>query len=143
MKTTPPRVGIFGTILGDGFATVWIILWSAVTLTFDDALIRSLAIQVRAQGFHTTTGEIVASRVERHSDSDGTSYGVKVEYRFSVARQERRGEFNGLGELTIGSEGASRIVAQYPPGRRVTVYYNPRDPSQSTLRPGPAIGHAF
>jgi Protein of unknown function (DUF3592) len=42
----------------------------------------------------------------------------------------------GFGSKRYRGQTASKILAAYPPGRAVTVHYDPADPGKSALRPG-------
>jgi len=144
MKTPFQRVGgiLTGTI-GIGFASAWIALWSVGTLTGDFGLAASLYYQLRAIGFRMADGVIVSSKLEQHSDSEGTSYTPAVEYRYSVGRQEHVGRRINYSWVATSSQGARQAIAQYPAGQRVTVYYDPRRPEDSLLEPGLHSGQAF
>src|SRR5262245_13310882 len=143
MNTTPKRLGILGTSLGFGVAAVWIGFWTLGTLAFDIGIVRSFIAQVRALGYPTADGVVTASEVEIEHDSDGSTYTPQVAYLYSVARQELTGHRLQYQWSSFGPREARRIVAQYPPGTAVKVYYNPRDPSDSLLLPGLDSGHAL
>lgn len=132
-----------GGLANLGFVAVWIAIWTAGTLAFDVTLIGWMIWEVRALGFPTTEGVVVSSRVVVDSDGEGTSYQPAITYRYTVQRQERTSSGVGATWLSSGSQEARRVVARYPAGSRVTVYYNPRDPNHSVLRPGLNWGHAM
>ena len=109
----------------------------------DVGLAASLFYQLRALGFYTTEGVIVSTKLEQHSDSEGTSYTPVVEFRYSVGRQEHVGRRINYSWIATSSQAARQVIEQYPAGRRVTVHYDPRRPDDSLLEPGLHSGQAF
>ena len=86
----------------------------------------------------STMGTVMMSRVESRSTSDGyTDYPV-VQYSYQVGGQPYQSMKLAPGP-DVGGSGASKIVAKYPPGAQVMVFYNPQDPSDAMLeRKAPA-----
>jgi hypothetical protein len=66
-----------------------------------------------------------------------TGYLPQVVYTYVVDGASYQGERLRIGESLISSDtrAAERIVARFPPGAGVTVYYNPADPADATLDP--------
>jgi len=144
MKELFQRIGLwlsFGA--GLGFVAVWIGIWTFGTLAFDVALARSFYFQLRALSFPTTEGTIIASRVEEHYDGEGSSYTAKIDYQYTVARQEHVGHRLQYQLSSLAPGEAHRIVAQHPPGSTVRVYYNPRNPADALLQPGLGASYAL
>lgn len=86
----------------------------------------------------STMGSVEMSRVESRSTSDGyTDYPV-VQYSYQVAGQSYQGMKLAPGP-EVGGTGANKVVARYPPGAQVMVYYNPQNPGDAVLeRKAPA-----
>jgi hypothetical protein len=68
------------------------LFWSAMTLLFDVILFVPAARQIIAMQYPSTEGTILSSRVT-HDDSgeEGTTYGVGIEYAFSVEGRQYTG----------------------------------------------------
>jgi hypothetical protein len=80
----------------------------------------------------TTEGEVVETWMSRSS-------GVHVRYRYTVAGVDYESDRIRLVEK-FWRDQRSDIVARYPEGRRVTVAYDPLDPSSAVLEPGASRG---
>jgi Protein of unknown function (DUF3592) len=66
-----------------------------------------------------------------------TAYAPRVVYAYVVDGTGYQGERLRMGESIISSDtrAAERVVARYPVGSDVMVYYNPADPTDATLDP--------
>jgi hypothetical protein len=78
-------------------------------------------------------GTISTSYLERRSSSDGgsTNYPV-VQYSYQVGGQTYQGMKLAPGP-DVGGTGAGKVVARYPAGAQVMVFYNPQNPSDAVL----------
>jgi hypothetical protein len=78
-------------------------------------------------------GTVLSSRVElRESGEGGVMEHPAVVYSYEVKGETYKGERIAPGPSLSGS-GAKQVVARYPAGNQVNVYYNPKDPSDSVL----------
>ncbi len=96
-----------------------------------------LANEVRR--WPTTQGTVVkAEAVKVGSDEEGNDeYEARIRYRYEVNGQTYEGHAITLGAHVTGDRrSAERIVAVYPEGVLVRVYYNPRNPAEAALKPG-------
>jgi hypothetical protein len=87
----------------------------------------------------STMGTVMASRLEqRHSsDSGWVDYPV-IQYSYQVGGQSYQGMKLAPGP-EVGGSGAGKVVARYPTGAQVMVFYNPQNPSDAVLeRKAPA-----
>jgi hypothetical protein len=87
----------------------------------------------------STMGTVNASYLDRRysSDSGYTNYPV-VQYSYQVSGQAYRGMKIAPGP-DVGGTGAGKVVARYPAGAQVMVFYNPQNPSDAVLeRKAPA-----
>ena len=86
----------------------------------------------------STMGSVTMSRVESRSSGDGyTNYPV-VQYSYQVGGQAYQGTKLAPGP-EVGGTGAGKVVARYPAGAQVMVFYNPQNPSEAVLeRKAPA-----
>lgn len=94
--------------------------------------------QIGSTSYPTTDGHITFSALTRsHSSKGGTTYGVDLRYRYSVAGQSFEGKrFRYNAGSSSDSAWARRAVNAHPVNSAVTVIYNPRDPSDALLSPG-------
>lgn len=124
-----------------GCGLIFLIIWSAGTLTGDWFVAHSAVRQARATEFAKTSGRITESHVEQHRNADGegnsgTSYTLKIEYTYRVAGKEYRGTRYRFGNFYVNNARALQIVDAFPVGRTVDVFYDPSDPATAVLRPG-------
>ena len=86
----------------------------------------------------STLGTVAMSRIDRRSSSDGyTDYPV-VQYSYQVGGQSYQSYKLAPGP-EVGGTGAGKVVAKYPAGAQVMVFYNPQNPSDAVLeRKAPA-----
>src|SRR5688500_2093887 len=87
----------------------------------------------------STMGTVLMSTLERRysSDSGSTDYPV-VQYSYQVSGQTYQSTKLAPGP-EVGGTGAGKVVARYPAGAQVMVFYNPENPSDAVLeRKAPA-----
>lgn len=87
----------------------------------------------------TTMGTVIASRIdERYSSESGRVDYPSVQYSYQVGGQSYQGTKIAPG-MEVGGTGAGKVVARYPAGAQVMVFYNPQNPSEAVLeRKAPA-----
>lgn len=81
----------------------------------------------------STMGTVHGSYLERRSSSEGgyTNYPV-VQYSYQVSGQAYQGVKIAPGP-EVGGTGAGKVIARYPIGAQVMVFYNPQKPSDAVL----------
>jgi hypothetical protein len=81
----------------------------------------------------STMGAVNASYLERRSSSESgyTNYPV-VQYSYQIGGQAYQGAKIASGP-EVGGTGAGKVVARYPVGAQVMVFYNPQNPSDAVL----------
>jgi hypothetical protein len=80
----------------------------------------------------STIGTVNNSYLERRSsDSGSTNYPV-VHYSYQVGGQAYQGVKIAPGP-EVGGMGAGKVIARYPTGAQVMVFYNPQNPSDAVL----------
>ena len=80
----------------------------------------------------STMGSVVTSSIDRRSSSDGyTDYPV-VHYSYEVGGQSYQSTKLAPGP-EVGGTGARKVVAKYPAGVQVMVFYNPQNPSEAVV----------
>ncbi len=118
--------------------------WSALTLAFDVMMVRGLVHQIDAsRRFVPVIGTISRSKVETHTDSDGTSYRARVEYAYRVGGRDYRADRIAFGPNIATSRQARQDVARFAAGTEPTVYVDPDDPSRAVLDPRVRGIHVF
>jgi hypothetical protein len=98
---------------------------------------RALILCRKSASWPTVPGTVVASRIHENRDSEGSTFEANLSYEYRVGgRTYRGGRLEWTGGVANGLLARhQRIVAAYPPGRAVTVCYDPTDPSRSALEP--------
>ena len=92
-----------------------------------------------SKAWPATAGEITQAyiRESQTRDSDGymtTSYYPEVRYLYDARGVAYTGEQISFGGAIGGShQKAAEIVAQYPVGKNLTVYYNPNNPAEAVI----------
>ncbi len=80
-------------------------------------------------------GVVLESRVTHNSDSDGTTYGFGIRYRYTV--DGRNFESNryafGSGSSSDGYSRASQLVDRHPAGSKITVFRDPAKPQEAVI----------
>jgi hypothetical protein len=81
----------------------------------------------------STMGTVIHSYLEQRSSSEGgyTNYPV-VQYSYQVAGQSYQSTRLTPGP-EVGGSGAGKVVARYPAGAQVMVFYNPQKHSEAVL----------
>ena len=100
----------------------------------------------QAYKWPTVTGTIVSSLLESDTanlqDKPIETYGATIRYAYEVdgkAYESDQIQLGGTSE-TSQPEAFERLVMRYPEGKRVKVFYEPRDPATATLEPGESVG---
>ena len=125
-----------GGVLAGGFILIWGLFWTAGTLFFDYTCAKGLYQQHSSKQYASTEGQVVSSGVDTSRDSDGSSYTPKIHYRYQVKGREYHGERIRYGTAFNTYTLAHAFAAQHPALSTVTVYYDPRNPSESLLQTG-------
>lgn len=90
-----------------------------------------------SESWPATSGEILSANVRTDEDDDGTSYFGDVSFRYVVDDTPYTSKNVSFGQYGSGNRGhAEEIVARYPVGSQVTVYYDPDDATTAVLEPG-------
>ena len=113
-----------------------LVLLNAIFLTIIFFMRRKMAT---VSQWPSTMGVVQMSTIEQRSSDDGyTDYPV-VQYSYQVGGQSYQSMKLAPGP-EVGGSGARNIVAKYPAGAQVMVFYNPQNPSDAVLeRKAPAM----
>ena len=96
--------------------------------------------RIIAKGRETMRWPTVEGVVEKCEPPSSTDLLPTIEYRYSVAGASYHRALEFPPDITPTAEYSADYVKRYPPGRTVTVHYNPGDPAQATLEPGVGRG---
>jgi hypothetical protein len=90
-----------------------------------------------AGGWASITGTLHESRVEELFENPGDgprTFRPVIRYTYQVGGVDYEGSHLMVGDDPLGSKAAmEKILARYPQGRQVLVYYNPLKPEESVL----------
>jgi len=125
---------------------VFLILFSLAWLALSVFVMRR---SLGSRSWPRTVGTVVATEVKRTLTGDipvnSVSYEPRVKYTYSVRGQQyERDKLTAA--VTPGIRepaGAAAIVAKYPVGHQVTVFYNPADPGDAVLVAGGSSGNWY
>jgi hypothetical protein len=106
-------------------------------------------MSLRAREWPAARGRIIRSVLA--PDAHDADASAEIAYEFVVGARQYRSTRLAYGLLPHDADSKAQRVAQFPVGREVAVYYDPRDPRRSVLwrdEPsrwhwGVAIGGAF
>ena len=89
--------------------------------------------QRRLSVYQPVTATVLSTRVEEHSDSDGSTYEPVVVYRYRVRdREYTASRVTPLAESRSG-RWAYRVTARYQAGSSHTAFYDPENPADAYL----------
>lgn len=98
------------------------------------AIIATSRQKAAVKEWRSTLGMITASALERRSRGTNRGYAnyAAVRYSYQVGGQTYQGTCFDLGSAVSG-KGAKKVIARYPVGAEVMVFYNPQNPSEAVL----------
>jgi hypothetical protein len=86
----------------------------------------------------STMGTVLNSYLERRRSNNGSTNYPVVQYSYQVGGRTYQSSKLAPGP-EVGGTGAGRVVARYPAGAQVMVFYDPQNPSDAVLeRKAPA-----
>lgn len=124
-----------GTTSPVGCLSLFGLIWMLIVLGIDGFLLHSGYKMLDArERYLSVPGVVVQSRVDEQTDSDGTTYTPFVEYEYEVGGQTYRGDRDSMFNFSSSSRSNARdVVDRYPAGKRVEVFYDPDDYTESVL----------
>lgn len=129
--------------LGCGCIFIPMLLFGILCIVFglkDGDIVREVAT------WPSTTGTIIASSYEMSGSGEETRYTIKVQYTFEVDGKELQGNklFPGRSQRAYAHRReVDKALGRYPEGQKVTVYYDPEQPSRAGLLREPEISTLF
>lgn len=123
-------------ILTTGIIVFVLFLLNAIFLGIIFFMRRRMAV---VSQWPSTMGSVVMSRIDRRSSSDGYTNYPYVQYSYQIGAQTYQNTKLAPGP-EVGGTGAGKVVAKYPAGAQVMVFYNPQNPADAVLeRKAPAM----
>ena len=115
------------------------LLWGGGCLSY--SMNHTIRLDAQSREWPTADGTIVLAELSPRPGAPPDSWGdLRFRYTYSVAGTAYEGErislFGTKGVYGSPREMQEAIVAKYPPGRQVKVYYDPEDPRAALLEPG-------
>ncbi len=144
-STTRQKMNKNDTGTGGFFARVGIYLFFGIFILVGLILsyvfcLRHLYAVYEAKQWSETICTIKSSEVKTHTSTDSktkrtsTSYSVQVSYHFLVGNKKYAGDTYSLGDpAQSDSEYANGAVNKIPPGSQTPCFYDPNDPTRSTI----------
>jgi hypothetical protein len=128
--TLAAKLGVRGDAFGIGMVVLPMVALLAIA-----AAVKLIDLR-RAKSWVATTGRIVGSNAETRrrrfrDEAEELDEVPRVKYEFTVGGRTIDGT-----RISIGDEGGldmEAVLARYPVGADVTVYYDPRDPTRCVL----------
>jgi hypothetical protein len=116
------------------FFTVFLLFGLGMSTIFLWPIVRVF----QASSWRATPCTILASTVESHSGSKGSStYSVEVSFRYTVDDRDYVGtRYKFVTGSTSGRDGKQAIVDRLSPGTQTTCYVNKRDPADAVIERG-------
>jgi len=117
-------------------AAAFTLFWCGITSVFvvlvAHAIYKSYDARKR---FVSTEGKVIASKLKTNSDSDGDdTYEPLIKYSYVVNGRELTSMRYAFGSFSSSSHSyASDIVKAHPPGRKITIWYDPRKPTEAAI----------
>ena len=97
----------------------------------------SMKRSTEAAAWPSTVGTIVSCDLETNYDSDGDTYEVKVNYKYSVDGREMTNDVLAFGySASSGQEAHEEILFKLKEADTLDVRYDPSDPQNSVLSYG-------
>ncbi len=123
---------------GGGFGGMlfFTLFWCSITGVFVGFLVYGFARSADAKRrFVPVEGRVISSEVDSSHDSDGTTYGFKIRYSYEAGGGTHEGDRYAFGAMSSsdGLSRARRLAQEHPAGTAITVYVDPRKPSESVV----------
>ena len=102
---------------------------------------RQLVRRQRSKSWPVAAGRVTHSEMtveaKRSAKSDTTMYGARIAYTYTIGGVEYEGnQVDWLDDIKTNFDSPARkLVAKYPVGQLVNVYYDPADPKTALLEP--------
>lgn len=108
-----------------------IVLFSLASLVVAIWSYRKMSSAKASLQWPSTKGEVIVSELDENKLPT-------VEYRYTAAGQDFTRPVSFSEDITSAPNGPQSCLAQYPMGCNLDVFYEPANPRNTTLQPGPA-----
>ncbi len=124
-----------GPLGGVVFGAIFAIIGYVVAFYFGKPILDDAKA---SRSWPSVSGVIERSEVVTSTSNGKTMYGFDVVYRYQVEGRDLTSNnvFFGGNTTSSSSSFAHNVVARYPKGAKVKVFYDPNDPSKAVLEPG-------
>jgi hypothetical protein len=126
--------------MGKGAAIGW-----SVVSAFGIGLAASVGLDYvsaqTAKEWQVVQGRVLDSKLGYSSGPKGPSYWADIRYTYDLGDKRLVGTTVGFGPRIGSRDAAEDAVTKFPAGKQVSVYLNPRDPSEAVLEPGQLQGY--
>lgn len=118
-----------------GLAVLIAFFWCGLVSLFGCFALVPLARSIRAMAVYIAApGVVLESRVKESQGDDSTTYAPYIRYSYQYDGRTLASERYSFDEFfTSDLDYAREAVQQHPPGKKVTVYLDPNDPTRSVL----------
>lgn len=87
----------------------------------------------------STEGIVLETSLAGKQVEGGTLYRPEIKYEYWVDNKNYTGNKIAFSIFTFGKDWATTIINKYNPNDKIPIYYNPRNPQISCIKPGPEI----
>jgi hypothetical protein len=120
-------------------AGFFIFLWGCMLLTFT---LRAFVMAWRSKYWTPVTATIIAADVGIVSTGSVDAAAI-VKCQFAVGDNTYVCSLDSIASQVVSRSQAERMLAHYPIGSQVVVYYDPKNPKNSVRHPGLNFGSFF
>ena len=102
----------------------------------------TFAVHANAASFHkkkprvTRDKNVMTFEYEFDEDREHVYYYPRVLYDFKVNGEVFHGFKMRLLQASMSRKRANALIANYTPGERISIYYDPKEPTESVIQPG-------
>jgi hypothetical protein len=117
---------------------VWVFAlgWSAVVYFIDDYLLGRAVKQFQTGSYPSVEGTVLSCAAREVPTEHGTSHRVDIEYTYRVDNQVRTARRVDYRILARSASQVTEFVGAHAPGSKITVFFDPEDPTRAVLTPG-------
>ena len=94
-----------------------------------------------SQSWFPAGGVVKTATLKKHYRKGGVDYEPRVEYTYTIMGSPYEGKRLCFGTPRLTYKKATEKLSLYPPGGKITAYYNPDKPGDAVLeRDAPGVG---
>ena len=119
-----------------GCLCVFLFIAGAVILLLDYVIARDALQQWRTSNYLETAGTIRHSKIRIVSGGEGSSIHIEIHYDYTINDERYTSEVYRFLQRFVGERKARQIIAEFPVGKVVPVYYDSAQPQRAVLCKG-------